>query len=66
MVMVTPEVPMLPLILIIPVPTALKLGLLPRARLPIFKVAPSAAPKVMPTEAVLVMAPLTVLTPLAE
>ena len=66
LVMVNPEVPMLPLTLMIPVPTALKLGLLLRVRLPIFKVAPSAAPKVTVTEAVLVMAPLTELTPLAE
>ena len=67
--MVTPEVPMLPLILMIPVPTALKLGLLPRARLPIFKVAPLAAPKVMPVEPVFVIAPTPVpmeFTPLAE
>ena len=66
--MVTPEVPMLPLILMIPVPTALKLGLLPRARLPIFKVAPLAAPKVMPVEPVFVIAPTVPMefTPLAE
>ena len=66
--MVTPEVPMLPLTLMIPVPTVLKVGLFPRARLPMFSVAPLAAPKVMPVEPELVTKPTVPMefTPLKE
>ena len=66
LVMVTPEVPMLPLMLMTPVPTALKVGLFERPRPPMLRVAPLAAPKKMPTEVVFVIAPLMVLLPLAE
>ena len=68
LLMVTPEVPMLPLTLMTPVPTALKVGLLPRPRPPILSVAPLAAPKVMPAEPVFVIAPAVPMefTPLAE
>ena len=62
------ELLMSPFTLMIPVPTALKVMLLPRARLPMFNVAPLAAPKVMPAELVFVTAPTVpmLFTPLAE